>query len=696
MLEKAAHSLSGQSHPWERDPDRYMASGRQDNTNSSNGLSGNSTFSDDPGFEPAINPLGQVDHHERQVVNPRWLIGTIMTGLGGGSLLAAVLLLSLDALTIKPEAPELSRLASRQNVGQAQPSSARKSDRLIKPTEATGAKQTYKAPMTLRVAEREVIKVRSFVRVAASMSTIAGPLAGDVPPFNPLKLMTQSAQADRFESSPETGNADVALTRADLDNHHFAPEEGLRLSQEEIAAQVAEERQNLLAAGRRPALPVPPQLMLSKTLRPAPGATDSLLGYAPLPASASFSKIEVNVVPENVTMLGKHEPLASDIVQEEKITILRRGETIEQVLRAHGSTPEEVRDIVQALAGRMRGYTVAEGRTIKLLVASQGRGRAAKQKILRVVILDEEKLESIAAADDRGLYVSVAPPVASKPAPRKTEEDEEDDGAGLRLYDSFYEAALRQKIPVAVIDELILIFSNDVDFQRSASADDTFEVFYAEDEGGDIDLMFASISVQGERTRYFRYTNPEDGLADYYDDNGKSARKFLIRKPLAGGEFRSGFGMRHHPILRYSKMHTGVDYAAKPGTPIVAAGNGTVIKASWDSGYGRRVEIQHANNYVTTYSHLQGFARGIEDGVRVRQGQVIGFLGSSGLSTGPHLHYEVLVNNQFKDPMNIRVPRGRELDGRALAEFKKHREQVESLIGKAPGLTQVAQQDRNR
>ena len=177
---------------------------------------------------------------------------------------------------------------------------------------------------------------------------------------------------------------------------------------------------------------------------------------------------------------------------------------------------------------------------------------------------------------------------------------------------------------------------------------------------------------------------PDDGLLDYYDENGRSSRKFLVRKPIAIGETRSGFGMRRHPILGYYKMHTGVDWAAPIGTPILAAGNGTVIKAQWDSGYGRRVEIQHANGYITTYNHMSGFARSVKEGMRVKQGQVIGFLGSTGLSTGPHLHYEVMVNGHFVDPMRVKLARTREIEGRLLAEFRKERDRIDSLMAKAP------------
>ena len=152
---------------------------------------------------------------------------------------------------------------------------------------------------------------------------------------------------------------------------------------------------------------------------------------------------------------------------------------------------------------------------------------------------------------------------------------------------------------------------------------------------------------------------------------------------MAAGEQRSGFGWRRHPILRYARMHTGVDWAARTGTQIVAAGNGVIIKARRESGYGNRIEIQHGNGYITTYSHMVGFARGMREGVRVKQGQVIGYVGSTGLSTGAHLHYEVVVNGNYVDPLRIRLARTRQLNNRQLAAFKRERERIDNLISRA-------------
>ena len=148
--------------------------------------------------------------------------------------------------------------------------------------------------------------------------------------------------------------------------------------------------------------------------------------------------------------------------------------------------------------------------------------------------------------------------------------------------------------------------------------------------------------------------------------------------------------MRRHPILGYTRMHTGVDWSGPTGTPIFAAGNGTVIKAGRESGYGNRVEIQHANGYITTYNHLSGYARGLTEGQRVRQGQVVGYLGMTGLATGPHLHYEVIVNGHFVDPLRVKLARTRELDGRMSSNFRRERDRIDGLLAKAPGAARVA------
>jgi murein DD-endopeptidase MepM/ murein hydrolase activator NlpD len=412
--------------------------------------------------------------------------------------------------------------------------------------------------------------------------------------------------------------------------------------------------------------------------------------------SAPFLNLSVRMVPENVTLIPKSTAAAGpdkSISQiEERLVVVRHGDTLEDILKANGATKDRIKSIVTAFAAKRGTAPVSEGQRLKLLLADLDENGGAMQ-LCRISVYTNETLQTTVAVTDTGDYLQVAKmDTPEKPAgPKKTtdEADAEDNPGGMRLYDSLYETALKQEIPRPIIDDLVRIFANDIDFQRSASGGDSFEAFYDEGDEAEVhtDLLYASVTTHGETFRYYRYQSPDDGLVDFYDPNGRAVRKFLLRKPIASGELRSGFGMRYHPILRYAKMHTGVDWASPIGTPILAAGQGTVLKAEWDAGYGRRVEIQHKNGYITTYNHMSGFARGIAAGSVVSQGQVVGYLGSSGLATGPHLHYEVMVNGRFVDPLQIRLPRTREFDGKLLADFRRERDRIDGLMAEAPNAT---------
>lgn len=198
------------------------------------------------------------------------------------------------------------------------------------------------------------------------------------------------------------------------------------------------------------------------------------------------------------------------------------------------------------------------------------------------------------------------------------------------------------------------------------------------------------MTIDGQQRKFFRFRTPDD-VVDYYDEQGNSAKKFLMRNPVKGGRYTSGFGARNHPLLKYLRMHTGVDWAAPTGTPILAAGDGTVERVGREGGYGNYVRIRHANGYATAYGHMSRYADGVAPGVTVKQGQIIGYVGSTGMSTGPHCHFEVLVNNNFVNPMTVPVPRGLQLEGRQLAEFQRERKRIETLMQMDPVTSRVAQ-----
>ena len=205
------------------------------------------------------------------------------------------------------------------------------------------------------------------------------------------------------------------------------------------------------------------------------------------------------------------------------------------------------------------------------------------------------------------------------------------------------------------------------------------------------EVRYASLTVGGETKKYYRFQTADDNVFDYYDETGKSAKKFLVRKPVANGMMTSPFGWRTHPLLHVSELHSGVDWGAPYGTPIFAAGNGEIEEAGLKGGYGKYVRMKHANGYETAYGHMTAFAKGLDVGSKVRQGQVIGFVGSSGMSTGSHVHFEIIVNDRFVDPMRIKLPRGRVLDGAGLTAFEKERDQLDAVLSHAPSTAHVAQ-----
>lgn len=650
----------------------------------------------DLGHDEPINAIAGGQPYDRRRVSTRWLSGIVLTMMSGSALIGAAIYAALDRQASFAEAPSPARPRQKETV--AEPAvNPRKADRLVKPVDIVAAKQTFRTDAPTRVGDREVIRKRAFTRVSTSLAVTSAGYADDVPRFNPLRLLADKAYiADAPDPGPMQDQADVAFTTVELISVE-APSGGAALTREEIDAQVQEHVKSAIAAGNRPPIPLPPQMLLMRTSRVGLDPTGGLAYARPdSPISAPFSSIEVRMVPENVTLLPKTLRPAGDrqpTQMEERLVIVRKNETLEDILRAQGATREQIASIVAAFGARRGEAPVREGHRLKLLLADMD-GEGSPMQIGRINVYDGDALERTVAIRDSGDYVQVEkvePAQKARPRPASDDEDDEDSG-GMRLYNSVYETALKQEIPRPIIDELIRIFANDVDFQRSVSGGDAVDVFYEENEENENrnELLFASITTRDETFRYYRFQTPDDNVVDFYDENGRSARKFLIRKPISAGEMRSGFGMRYHPILRYSKMHSGVDWSAPIGTPIVAAGSGTVLSAQWDSGYGRRVEIQHPNGYITTYNHMSGFAKGVTEGVRVRQGQVVGYLGSSGLSTGPHLHYEVMVNGHFVDPMRIRLTRTKEFDGRLLGDFRRERERIDSLMAKAPNATKLA------
>ncbi len=242
---------------------------------------------------------------------------------------------------------------------------------------------------------------------------------------------------------------------------------------------------------------------------------------------------------------------------------------------------------------------------------------------------------------------------------------------------SLFEAAHDAGLPPAVLNEIIHAFSYDVDFQREIQPGDSFEAMYEqpiENASGKLagtgELVYATLILSGHALQLYRYA-PGGGTPAYFNAAGTGVKKALLRTPVDGARISSPFGMRMHPILGYSAMHQGVDFAVPAGTPIMASGDGVVATAGWEGGYGNLVVLRHEGSYSTAYAHMSRIAKGLRPGMRVHQGDIIGYVGATGLATGPHLHYEVRINDRPVNPMGVRMQAAQQLQGRELAAFQQ-------------------------
>ena len=641
---------------------------------------GAGTVAIDLGNEPPLSVDGETAGGiDRRRVSVQWFSGTILTGLCGAALMGGAVFAALDGVTNFATMPERVEMALRGALG-APGERSRKSDKLPTASESAAARQVIRISTTNRVGDREMVRVRPFVRVAANLSLSTSELSANIPPFNPQRLLAESSGAATAADAPGVQpDAEVSFVTRDLAALLPRMRIAAMVPIDDVLSRVRDAANFSGAGGTRYAV--------------AGGPSDYKLAYAAEGTPDPYVGFEARIVPENITLLPKTaSQTTGGNSWSERTIVVKKGDNVASVLRELGAAPDEIKAIAGILGPRGRDGGLKEGQKLRILLSPTG--AAQRLQPIRVIVMGESTVEAIVALSDLGRYVSVDVQSAETQVADTGDDDEEDDGTGVRLYQSIYETALRNQVPRPVIEELIRIYSYDVDFQRKSQPGDSFEVLYAsEDEAAAADaraeVQFASLTVGGETKKFYRHQTTDDGVVDYYDETGKSAKKFLVRKPVADGIMRSGFGSRKHPLLGYTKVHTGVDWAAPMGTPIYASGNGTVEKVGWEGGYGKYIRVRHNNGYETAYGHMTAFARGMDAGVRVRQGQVIGYVGSTGLSTGAHVHYEILVNGRFVDPMRIKLPRGRALEGNLLATFERERNRIDGLMVKT--TSRVAQ-----
>ena len=251
----------------------------------------------------------------------------------------------------------------------------------------------------------------------------------------------------------------------------------------------------------------------------------------------------------------------------------------------------------------------------------------------------------------------------------------------FNINNSLYSDGLKNNLPQDILIKLIRLFSFDLDFQRDIKKNTLVSVLYEYDQIKDNnkfeykDIFYALININGNKLEYFRFLT-DDGFVDYFNKDGKNVKKSILKTPLDGARLSSNFGMRKHPISGYNKMHKGVDFAAPTGTPIYAGGNGVIEFIGNNGGYGKYIRIRHNNEYKTAYGHMSGFKKGLSKGLRVNQGEIIGYVGSTGKSTGPHLHYEIIFQNEQINPLKLKLPSGKVLKGKELSKFQREAKKI--------------------
>lgn len=618
------------------------------------------------GEEAPLIADGRSGPPDRREISARWLIGTFLTGVTSTVLMGVALSAALDGRQQLATPPELALLGEFAN----QPSEAAKTSRLVSPRTVSRAddRRMMEVSTVMRTGDTDVVRTLPFVHVKMAL-TANHATTQDYPAFDPLTVFAEDGAASTARMGLIYGakvESEVSLKTAafPLDSDDFNPSPSLTTDEVEV---MVRNTGAILTDG---------DVQVASLHYVDPQRFGETL------STQALSAFGARVVPENVSIAARTAPdLAPEFAED--LVPFRSERPIADVFKQAGYQGSDTDGMVEAISKLLNTTELKAGTILRIGVETLGE----ESHIVRTSVYDSKQHVVTIALDDRKQYVPAEEPEMNPvllaafdhpAAPRRARAD-------LPLaYDGIYRAAYSYGLTKEMTRRLIKLLSADVDFQARLAPTDRLEVFFSapdaeENATSESELLYVKASFGGSTRTFYRFQF-DDGTTDYFDEEGRSARRFMLRNPVPHGRFTSGFGMRRHPVLGYSKMHTGVDWAAPRGTPIIAAGDGIVEKAGWAGGYGRQTIIRHNNGFKTSYNHQSGIAKGVTAGARVRQGQVIGYVGATGLVTGNHLHYEMMVNDTKVDPMRVRLPDNRALKDKDLEAFASERDRIDALL----------------
>ncbi len=617
----------------------------------------------------------------------KWLLSTMLAGAVGLAAIAVVIYGALDVgkpgQDLLTQIEETARLAP-QRTGRTRNDGLNwampKGDRLQIASGAITERHIIHEQIQIRRNGKPYLWIRPYMRVVARLAPVSGRNTDVIPAFNPFQLYANSGEerGDGGHAGVE-GAGQVAVKVIELIGDLLPAEDGLELDAQEALEIV----QRTNASGQDDGNAVGSGLGLSN---------DITQGLTPAYLRNSRDGLgDIAALTSNMTVLRKSSTENDDsdeVIEGAETRVVRaaKGDTLAAILQRNGAESWLVRLMLEPAKDKRIDLAIGDEVHITLAPNPSDPDKLEPSRFSLFGSAHQHRMTIERAPD--GTFVARDTPIS--PTAARALKADNGELQATSVYASLYNAALMQGLEPDRIQQILRVHAYQTDFRRRVRAGDQIELFFdmKEEKQGEAiagELLYTAISSGGDAQRYWRYRTP-DGAVDYYDERGQNAKQFLMRKPVRSDDVRltSGFGMRYHPLLNARRMHTGIDWAGPPGTPILASGNGVIEELRRRVTYGNHIRIKHANGYQTTYSHMRSFAPGIKEGSKVRQGQVIGYLGSTGLSSGPHLHFEVLVSNRYVDPLRLQVPRERRLAGKDLGEFEKERSRINDLMRRAP------------